>query len=162
MTPTLDRNEFDLATNELVVTFGYINEYQDQVVPLGGANFFIPGPINKGQPTYYLFGTHHNVFTVRQSTAQFDTLSWTLGVGNVVARKSEATAYVDTDASFTQTSDAHTFPIYHGKANSSYTLTGAASPRRTPRRWMQGRSSTSTAVHSPRPRSRPMPLPPSA
>lgn len=126
MTPTLDRNEFDLATNELVVTFGYINEYQDQVVPLGGANFFIPGPINKGQPTYYLFGTHHNVFTIRHSTAQFDTLSWTLGIGNVVAKKSEATAYVDTDASFTQTSDAHTFPIYHGKANSSYTLTGGS------------------------------------
>jgi len=68
------------ATHEGVTksVFGYDNHGGGATVPVGPANAFSPGPMNRGQPVSFLNGTRINVFTVSYPS-QAPHLSWTLG-----------------------------------------------------------------------------------
>jgi len=80
-----------MSGNTLTCWFGYTSvDNQVHVVPLGGANFFIPGPINRGQPTNYLPGVHRKAFSVAQDMSSFQQMSWTLGVGNATCTAADA------------------------------------------------------------------------
>jgi len=75
----------------LTCWFGYVNANPtDHVVPIGGANFFIPGPINRGQPTTLQPGVKRKVFSTTVNLAQFSQMSWTLGISNVVCTAADA------------------------------------------------------------------------
>ncbi len=66
--PLLDCVTFNPVHNQLTAWFGYINDNSSAViVPTGGENFFIPGPLERGQPTTYNPGIYHSV------TARWDT-----------------------------------------------------------------------------------------
>jgi MYXO-CTERM domain-containing protein len=61
--------------------FGYTNNWTNQVtVPAGkpsggGENWFLPDPVDRGQPSHFSTGTFHDVFTVTFTSA---TLEWRL------------------------------------------------------------------------------------
>lgn len=75
----------------LTCWFGYTSANSGlHVVPLGGANFFIPGPINRGQPTTYQPGVHRKVFSATQDISSSSQLSWTLGIANAVCSPENA------------------------------------------------------------------------
>lgn len=63
----------------LTCWFGYTNSNPQAItVQLGGVNFFVPGPINKGQPTSFQPGVFRKVFSATMSTTTFSEMSWTL------------------------------------------------------------------------------------
>lgn len=65
--------------------FGYINsdsEYRlASAIPVGEGNSFSPSPVDRGQTTIFLPGTHSNVFSVDFS----ESVTWTLGEHSVFA-----------------------------------------------------------------------------
>lgn len=72
----------DVNTNGSVTAhFGYTNSWTNQVtVPAGkpnggGENWFIPDPVDRGQPSHFSVGTFQNAFTVTFTSA---TLEWRL------------------------------------------------------------------------------------
>src|SRR5262249_49462062 len=57
--------------------FGYVNNSNVSLnVPVGLFNFFVPAPINRGQPTTFLPGTHSNVVQAEFTGA----IAWALGL----------------------------------------------------------------------------------
>jgi hypothetical protein len=78
--PFLDCVTFDPVANQLTGWYGYINDNSTNVtVPVGGLNFFIPGPVSRGQPTTYAPGIYHKAFSTTISLRLFSQVSWTLG-----------------------------------------------------------------------------------
>jgi hypothetical protein len=78
--------------------FGYVNSWTNQVtVPAGkpsggGENWFLPDPVDRGQPSHFSVGTFHDAFTVTFTSA---TLEWRLSDVNgafdsVIASSSSA------------------------------------------------------------------------
>ncbi len=60
----------------LVAYFGYNNRGHEITLEIGKKNYFSPGPSDRGQPTQFFVGQHHNVVTV-----QFDangSIKWNL------------------------------------------------------------------------------------
>jgi hypothetical protein len=65
--------------------FGYDNPNSfDVSIPIGGSNFFVPLPLDRGQPTLFVPGRQVDVFTVVFPT--FSLLVWTLDGGTAIAR----------------------------------------------------------------------------
>ncbi len=91
--PLLDCVTYNPATNELTGFFGYINvNNQTTSIPPGASNYFTPDPINRGQPTNYLPGIYHQVFTATVSLNASPQLSWTL-LGDTVTGTNDPTKY---------------------------------------------------------------------
>ena len=71
----------DNTNGSVTAHFGYTNSWTNQVtVPAGkpnggGENWFIPDPVDRGQPSHFSVGTFQNAFTVTFTSA---TLEWRL------------------------------------------------------------------------------------
>ncbi|HLH17290.1 MAG TPA: hypothetical protein VKX45_08720 [Bryobacteraceae bacterium] len=91
--PILDCVTYNPGTNELTGYFGYlnINSSATAILP-GGSNFFIPGPVNRGQPSTYNTGIFHKAFAVTISLKVFTQLSWTL-LGTTVVATNDPSQY---------------------------------------------------------------------
>src|SRR5687768_10449227 len=96
MLPTLAQGQFssgifldcvtvNSSTNQATAFFGYRNPGASaQARPAGSStNFFLPGTPDRGQPSLFLPGTHHYVFSVTFPSAGF--LVWVVGADAVRA-----------------------------------------------------------------------------
>jgi len=84
VTPIVECVE-ELGPDKFVAHFGYDNTTTATVqVPIGKHNRFVPKPKDRGQPTDFLAGTHHDVFSV-----PFDgkPLAWLLTAKHAIATK---------------------------------------------------------------------------
>ncbi len=76
--PLLDCVEVN-SDGSATAHFGYTNNWTNQVtVPAGkpnggGENWFLPDPVDRGQPSHFSTGTHNDAFTVTFTSA---TLEW--------------------------------------------------------------------------------------
>lgn len=67
------------ADGSRVFHFGYMNRYpRETTLPIGSANGFEPGPVDRGQPASFLPGRQKHVFTVKVPADFKDKLVWTL------------------------------------------------------------------------------------
>jgi hypothetical protein len=68
--------------NTIAMYFGYINRNYAQhlSIPLGAANSFAPGPIDRGQPTFFYTRIRRQAFSVKlpASWGKTDELIWTV------------------------------------------------------------------------------------
>lgn len=81
-----------LGNGTYLVTYGYRNPGSTAIsLPLGPLNGFSPSPASRGQPTLFLPGTHHGVFTVIFNGGP---LTWNLG--GIVSSTSSASAVAPT------------------------------------------------------------------
>ena len=69
------------GTSTFSATFGYTNDGDTLIVPVGPQNAFAPGPVDRGQPTEFLPGDHPTDFTVSGIT-NGTSLTWTIASGN--------------------------------------------------------------------------------
>jgi len=76
--PVLDCVSYSAATDTVTGYFGYTNLTSSTItVPIGSENFFTTAPIDRGQPTLFLPGAAHQVFSV---TYPIDgSATWHLG-----------------------------------------------------------------------------------
>ena len=73
--PTLICVAFDTSTELLTARFGYINQNNTALnIPVGFANEFAGDAFDRGQPNYFLPGTHDEVFEV----TFFGSITWTI------------------------------------------------------------------------------------
>ena len=85
VTPIIECIE-SAGTNRFNARFGYKNNTTRPVsIPVGVLNFFLPKPINRGQPTNFAVGTKTNVFKVQ--FACNSVLVWQLDGGVAIAHK---------------------------------------------------------------------------
>ena len=67
--PLVDSVENELTTGQTTIVFGYVNTGSStRAVPRSVNNAVFPDPRNRGQPTTFLSGTHHNAFTLQAPT----------------------------------------------------------------------------------------------
>jgi hypothetical protein len=86
--PLLDCVAFNPATRELTAGWGYRNDNQfAQSIPVGTLNFFAPGG-NLGQPTFFLPGEHHLVFSTTVNVSTTPQVLWDI-VGNSVTASND-------------------------------------------------------------------------
>jgi hypothetical protein len=82
--PLVDCTVFNAETNELTIAWGYRNDNPfHQSIPVGLLNFFSPGG-NRDQPTFFLTGEHHFVFSTTVP-ASLPSLTWNLLIHQAVA-----------------------------------------------------------------------------
>ena len=85
--PFVDCVTYDQSTNQLTAFFGYVSANSSSVtLPAGPDNFFSPPPSFQGQPTTFLPGTFHRVFSVTVSLSSEPSLTW-----NVLGQQATAT-----------------------------------------------------------------------
>ncbi len=87
VTPYLDCVEF-LPGYQLRAHFGYASTYASEVtIDIGPQNFFSPGALSLGQPTVFLPGEHHDVFTTSWTVSGSSTQeTWFLAGATAVGR----------------------------------------------------------------------------
>ena len=126
VTPILDGTIYNLSTREFTGSFGYTNVNASTTnIPVGlGTNFFLPGPFDRGQPTSFLAGTSHNVFTVTANSGTISQFAWTIGTTTVTASASSGTAYVPASTTYARSSGSDLFPAFDGRNSSTFNLTG--------------------------------------
>jgi hypothetical protein len=78
---------YESSTNTVFFTFGYHNPNPGPVTILISAdNFFSPGVLSRGQPTEFLPGMHHHVFTTSfQVSGTLQQITWFLDGNTSVA-----------------------------------------------------------------------------
>ena len=78
----LYRGWFRGPNGERYVTFEYLNRNSEEIIqiPVGPNNKITPGPLDQGQPTYFLPGHQHGVFTVLTPKTSAQEISWTLNI----------------------------------------------------------------------------------
>jgi hypothetical protein len=85
LTPLLECADYNAATNTASASFGYDSTFSSTVhIDVGPNNFFSPGVIFRNQPTDFLPGVQHRVFsTTFQVSAGQSQITWFLD-GNTV------------------------------------------------------------------------------
>ena len=85
VTPLLDCIDVG-SDGSITAHFGYANSWTNQVTvpaghgPPGQQNWFVPAPVDRGQPSQFDPGTYHDVFTVTFTPSP--ALEWRLGDDN--------------------------------------------------------------------------------
>ncbi len=108
LVPLLDCVTYSSGANTLTATFGYVNTNAAQMdLPIGGDNFFTPGPVFQGQPVTFLPGVNHGVFQVTFPLGTVSAETWTLA-GTSVTASNDPKSYcaggaVPADSSLTMT-----------------------------------------------------------
>jgi hypothetical protein len=88
-TPILECVFHDTGTGQYNSLWGYTNSSgSTETIPIGSENQFSPTPTNRGQPTSFLSGTHHNMFVVTWNGTS--SLTWSLNGHDVPATKSSS------------------------------------------------------------------------
>ncbi len=79
----------NLGGNAYKAHFGFVNTSSRTLqVPVGLLNFFVPLPLNQGQPTSFAPGQHLDVFRVNFSVSGgWNRLAWWLGARRALATK---------------------------------------------------------------------------
>ncbi len=76
--PIVDCVEYNAATDEYTITYGYVNTNASTTsVAYGSTNFFTPPPGIRFQPTEFLSGLYHGVFSVTVPSTDGPT-TWTV------------------------------------------------------------------------------------
>jgi hypothetical protein len=93
LTPLLECADYNAATNTASASFGYISTFASTVhIDVGINNFFSPGVIFRNQPSDFLPGVQHRVFsTTFQVSASQTQITWVLD-GNTVSVSGAALA----------------------------------------------------------------------
>jgi hypothetical protein len=81
LTPIVECSFKDPKTGLFNTVWGYQSGGSRDTIPVGWYNYFTPGKINQGQPTYFEPGRHKNVFI----TTHDGQLSWVLGLEKATA-----------------------------------------------------------------------------
>ena len=78
----LYRGWFTGSDGRTYAAYEYLNRNSDEVlqIPIGPENAVAPGPMDQGQPTYFLPGHHEGVFAVPIPEGSVTELTWTLTV----------------------------------------------------------------------------------
>jgi len=89
--PFVDCVDHEEDSDEITAFFGYASlESSSRTINLGTNNTFIPGPMNRGQPTFFSPGTFYSVFSATWDLGEHDTLTWRI-------RGEDAVASVDSE-----------------------------------------------------------------
>ena len=81
LTPIVECSFKDPKTGLFNTVWSYRSGGSRDTIPVGWYNYFTPGKINQGQPTYFEPGMHKNVFI----TTHPGELSWVLGLEKATA-----------------------------------------------------------------------------
>ena len=79
--PVMECSFHDPDTGLYNSVWGYKNKSGSATIPIGSKNQFDSGPADRGQPTYFSSGDHHNLFVVTHS----GTVRWKLNGGSAKA-----------------------------------------------------------------------------
>src|SRR5262249_17958533 len=93
VTPYLECVDFQPG-NTLEARFGYVSTYPTEVtINIGPEHFLSPGTLNRGQPTVFLPGDHHDVFrTTFHLSGSSTQITWFMTAGVAIARWATAQA----------------------------------------------------------------------
>jgi len=102
VTPVLDCVVYHQESNALTAYFGYVNTSASTMhVDVGPNNFFSPGILFRNQPTDFLPGEHHRVFSTSfQVSASQPQITWFLQ-GSFVVAKNDTSLYCSPPTVFT-------------------------------------------------------------
>ena len=118
--PLLDCVRYDQDQNTVTAYYGYINgETTTLNVPFGSNNIFMPAPFFRGQPTSFVPGIHHKVFSVTFPATEY--VEWTLGDTTVRATNDPDVYCSQPQADVSITQSAAPEPVSAGQGL-TYTL----------------------------------------
>ena len=92
VTPYLDCIDF-LPDAQMRAHFGYASTYPSEVtIDIGPQNYFSPGTLSRGQPTVFLPGEHHDVFTTSWVVSGSSTQeTWLVAGATAVGKQTSTT-----------------------------------------------------------------------